>query len=387
MTQLEMISSDVKALREELAHTRSELSKSQLLFESIVESSMAGYLIWNIKKDTIFLSPTFKSMFGYEDHELPNSAETINKLMFDQDLPRAYEQIEKHITSNGKIPYHIEVRYKHKDGSTVWVICSGKIVERDENGEPITMVGCHVNVTDLKKAEDLKKYTEELEQRNHEVEQFAYVASHDLQEPLNTIKSFVSLLEGKLDKIGDEDVKLYLSHLGQGADRMSGLIKGLLEYSRIGKESVLSKVNCQSVVTGIIEDYNALILECKAQVEMSDLPVIMGYETELRIVFQNLIGNALKYRDQESPIIQIKAEEDENHWKFSVSDNGIGIDPKNRTKIFKLYQRLHTHQEYEGNGLGLAHCQKIIEDLHHGGIWVIKNPPRGSIFYFTIKKM
>ncbi|MFY0625312.1 MAG: PAS domain-containing protein [Reichenbachiella sp.] len=387
MDQLEKMPPTVESLQRELAQTRAKLEKSELLFQSILESSLAGYWIWNLKDNSLFLSPTFKSMFGYNEEELADSLDTINALMFDQDLPRAHANMEEHIESNGKIPYKCEVRYHHKDGSTVWVICTGSILEKDENGAPRTFLGCHININHLKKSEELTKYTKELEIKNHEMEQFAYVASHDLQEPLNTIRGVVSLLEVRLKDNQDEEVEQCLDFLNQGAGRMSDLIKGLLDYSRLGKESVITDVNCQVIADGIVDDHKALIDETKAKILVSELPVVKGLETELHVVFQNLIGNALKYIGKDAPRIEIDATEQETHWKFSIRDNGIGIQPGDRNKIFKLYQRLHKKQAYEGSGLGLAHCQKIIEELHHGKIWVGGNSPQGSIFYFTIPKI
>jgi len=369
-------------LKKELAVVTSKLAKKEALFNSITEHTLAGYWIWEIPENKMFISPHLKAMLGYKDEELPNSPETINMLMHPSDLPDTYALLGKHLDSNGKIPFEIEVRYKHKNGSIVWVICSGNIVQRDENGKPIEMIGCHLDNTELKKAEGIQKYAKELERKNTEMEQFAYVASHDLQEPLNTIQGFINLL--RLKNSPDAEVTQYLGYISQGASRMSSLIKGLLEYSRIGKETLMTKVNCKAILDEVKADLNLSIKECNAKIEVGDLPSVMGYEIELRILFQNLLSNALKFRGTEPPVISISCVNEGEHWTFLVGDNGIGIDPAFNEKIFKLYQRLHTRGEYQGYGLGLAQCHKIVTELHNGRIWVEQNKPKGSVFCLTI---
>lgn len=371
-------------LREQLQVVDAKLRENQAIFESIVEDTLAGYWIWNIVEDSMFISPHLKRMLGYEDSELPNSSETINKLMHPSDLPDTYSLLGKHIESNGAIPFEIEVRYKHKNGDILWVICTGRIVKRDKDGKPLVMIGCHVDNTELKKSQDIQKYVTELEQKNKEMEQFAYVASHDLQEPLNTIQGFVGLMSIKLRDNPDEEVIKYLEYINKGTLRMSSLIKGLLEYSRIGKETNMSMLECNELVKQVREDLDQSIKDVGAVIEIDNLPGIMGYEVEFRILFQNLISNALKFRDADSPLIKIGCSRVGDYWKFSIADNGIGIEPEFRQRIFQLYQRLHPKSEFEGNGLGLAQCHKIVTELHNGKIWVESNEGKGSVFNFTI---
>lgn len=374
----------IKKLKRELAETKEKLKETQALFNSITEGTLAGYWIWYIKEDRMYLSPHLKAMFGYKDHELENSADTINKLMHPSDLPDTYALLGKHVESNGKVPFEIEVRYKHKDGSIVWVICTGTIVKRDKQGNPEVMIGCHLDNTELKKVEGIQKYMRELERKNLEMEQFAYVASHDLQEPLNTIKGFINLLNIKLADQKDEEISTYLNYIQQGSNRMSTLIKGLLEYSRIGQETSMTKVDIKVVVHDVLADLNFWIDKTKATFDIGELPTIMAYNLEMRILFQNLIGNALKFISEETPRIKINSALEDGFWKFTVADNGIGVDPQFNTKIFKLFQRLHPKEKYEGNGLGLAQCYKIVTELHNGKIWVEPNKPKGSVFCFKI---
>lgn len=376
-------SSELLSVQKELKELRAKLAEQESLFNSITENTLAGYWIWDIALNTMFISPRLKSMLGYEDHELENSPATINMLMHPSDLPATYALLSKHVESDGKIPFEIEVRYKHKNGSIVWVICSGNIVARDTNGKPSKMIGCHLDNTELKKAQGVQKYMKELESKNVEMEQFAYVASHDLQEPLNTIQGFISLLSAKLNHTPDPEVSQYLNYINQGTLRMTNLIKGLLEYSRIGKNGVMSKIDCNKILQDVLMDLHIKIEDTNAAIEVTELPAVMGYEIELRILFQNLISNALKFT-RKPPVISIASVVEGDYFKFSVADNGIGVDPKFSEKIFKLYQQLHPKSTYEGNGLGLAQCFKIVTELHSGSIWVESNGNQGSVFYFTI---
>jgi len=239
-----------------------------------------------------------------------------------------------------------------------------------------------------KEAEKARYQTEqsnkELERKNRELEQFAYVASHDLQEPLRTTSSFVALLQeqyhGKFDAKADK----YFTYIQQASDRMKVLIKDLLDYSRIGSKKELEQVDCNKTLNEVLADLGAAINDAKADIEHKPLPVVSGYPTELKQLFQNLIINAIKFRKKDTfPQMKISAEKINGHWEFAFKDNGIGIEKKHSEKIFHIFQRLHTRAEYEGSGIGLSHCKKIVE-LHKGKIWVDSVPGRGSTFNFTL---
>jgi signal transduction histidine kinase/ligand-binding sensor domain-containing protein len=224
----------------------------------------------------------------------------------------------------------------------------------------------------------------ELERKNKELEQFAYVASHDLQEPLRTTSTSAEMLQrfykGKLDERADK----YLGFITQSTERMRTLISDLLEYSRIGKKKELKSVDCNQVVQEVLADLGAAIDEAGASITHEYLPVVFGYPTELKQLFQNLIINAIKFRKKNtSPEIRISSEKLDGYWKFAVADNGIGMDPQYSEKIFIIFQRLHSRNEYPGSGIGLSHCKKIAE-LHKGKIWVDSEPNKGSTFHFTI---
>lgn len=220
---------------------------------------------------------------------------------------------------------------------------------------------------------------------NEELEMFSYVASHDLQEPLRTLSVYVDMLarqyEGKLDVKAEK----YLEFISQASCRMSKLIKDLLDYSRLGVEKTLERIDCNVMLELIIQDLGALINENSATIEYNDLPVIFGYSTEIKLLFQNLISNAIKFRnDDAKPLVAIYSESQNGHWKFSIEDNGIGIEKKYLEKIFQIFQRLD-NKKYKGTGIGLTHCKKIVE-LHGGIIWVDSTPGKGSTFNFIIKK-
>lgn len=232
--------------------------------------------------------------------------------------------------------------------------------------------------------ENLRQSNKMLQSKNNDLEQFAYVASHDLQEPLRTVASYVELLDRQYSSNFDANARQYMGFVVQSTHRLKKLIKDLLEYSRIGRNYHSGKLNANTLVNEVAIELNALISESKAALAVSDLPTIHGYATDLKLLFINLISNAVKFRKKEEPpVIKIFAEEEEGFWKFAVSDKGIGMEPKYHEKIFVIFQRLHNQSEYDGNGIGLAHCKKIVE-MHGGKIWVESEFGKGSTFYFTV---
>ena len=236
--------------------------------------------------------------------------------------------------------------------------------------------------------EEKEKRAAELIIANKELEQFAYIASHDLQEPLRTVSNYMQLFEEDYLGLLDEKAGKYLHSVNDAINRMSNLIKLLLDFSRLGQNSKLAKVHCKSIIDDVLADLDNLINTSNADIEVAEMPELNVYETEIREVFQNLITNAIKFRKKNTqPKIQISSEKINETWRFSVSDNGIGIDPAHFERIFEIFQRLHINEdEYKGNGIGLANCKKIIL-LHQGEIWAESMPGQGSTFLFTIPKL
>ena len=242
------------------------------------------------------------------------------------------------------------------------------------------------------KNNEISSQAKELESKNKELEQFAYIASHDLQEPLNTISSFIGLIEEEYEEHFDEMGKESMAFIKEASGRMKKLIHALLQYSRLGREKELEKVDCDLVLENIKKDLGEVLQKTKAIINVDQLPVLNGVEVELRLLFQNLISNGIKFRRKDTvPLIHVTArrlyEENNNRgkgvWEFAIKDNGIGIAKEHQDRIFAIFKRLHSREEYEGTGIGLAHCKKIVES-HGGTIWLTSEPNEGSVFYFTI---
>ncbi len=235
-----------------------------------------------------------------------------------------------------------------------------------------------------KRADELAMINAELARSNAELEQFAYVATHDLQEPLRAVASCVQLLqkryEGQLDERADE----FIAHAVDGTKRMQTLINDLLAYSRISTHAqVFASTNCESVLAEVLANLMVAIAESGAVVTRDALPTLSGDATQLTQLFQNLIGNALKFRGDRPPKIHVGAVRKHGEWRFSVADNGIGMEPQYFERVFLVFQRLHTRKEYQGTGIGLAICKKVVE-RHGGRIWAESEPGLGATFCFTI---
>jgi PAS domain S-box-containing protein len=257
---------------------------------------------------------------------------------------------------------------------------------RNQQGEVIGAAHIGRDITDRKRAAaEMEQLLAELARSNRELEQFAYVASHDLQEPLRMVASYVQLLEKRYKNQLDVKAIQYIDFAVDGAVRMQKLIEGLLTYSRISRKGDEFKlVAANEVFSQAVANLAAAIKENQAKVTRDDLPLLSGDETQLTQLFQNLIGNAIKYRQAAiTPAVHVSARLEKQEWIFAVRDNGIGIDPQYFDRIFLIFQRLHTRREYPGTGLGLALCKRIVE-RHHGRIWVESTSGGGSTFFFTL---
>ncbi|MCB9231794.1 MAG: hypothetical protein H6581_09025 [Bacteroidia bacterium] len=231
---------------------------------------------------------------------------------------------------------------------------------------------------------DLEMQRQHLLSKNKELQQFAYIASHDLQEPLRTVASFTDLLAREHQEQLDDHGRQFLSFILKATSRMQRLIKGLLDYSRLGTEKKIVLVDTRREVEEVIADLQVVVEENQVEFVLGKLPVISSYETEFRVIIQNLLNNAIKFSRKDVPNqISVSARKIGSFWQFEIADQGIGIESEHRERIFLIFQRLHNESQYQGTGIGLAHCRKLVE-LRGGKIWVEANPGGGSIFYFTL---
>jgi len=246
-------------------------------------------------------------------------------------------------------------------------------------------LGSLIDVTERKQVEErLKQITAEMQRSNTELEQFAYVISHDLQEPLRMVSSYTQLLAKRYSNKLDSDADEFISYAVDGAKRMQILLQDLLEYSRVGtRGKPFALVNCEHVVQQAMANLKIAIEESGASVSYDVLPTVVGDEGQLVQVFQNLIGNAIKFRRDEPPQVRISARRRNSMVTFSIEDNGIGISSQHSQSIFEIFRRLHTREEYPGTGMGLAICKKIAE-RHGGTISVVSQPGKGSTFHFSV---
>jgi PAS domain S-box-containing protein len=288
------------------------------------------------------------------------------------------------LASTSQFLRSIEASLVRPDGRRTHLLLSvGQMLdfERKVLGIVITMT----DITERKHAEEtLRESAAELARSNRELDQFASVVSHDLQEPLRTVRGFADLLQKKYAKQLDAEAGTFIKYAVDGATRMERLIKALLAYARVGtrrREPV--PINAGEVLRQALDDLHQSIQDAVAEITHSELPTVRADPSQLAQLFQNLLGNALKFRSESPPKIHVDAHRDGDCWQFSLRDNGIGIDPKYHDQVFDVFRRLNRREEYEGTGIGLAICKKIV-DRHGGRIWVESQPGQGATFHITL---
>ena len=344
-------------------------------FKTIFHSSTVGNSLTGADGTLLEINEAFADMLGYTVAEM----QTINfaNITHPDDISES-QKLVKDLLAGKADTRQIEKRYIHKNGSIVWTSVSTRLL-RDDNGNPVYFVTSIDNITPL------KEMMTQLERSNMELEQFAYVASHDLQEPLRMVSSFTQLLAKRYaGKLG-EDADEFIQYAVDGANRMQQLIRDLLQFSRIttrGKQ--ILPEDSHSALAEAIGNLELDIAEKGAIVTTAELPVVLADRSQLVRLFQNLIGNALKFASERRPQIAISAASAGQFWQFCVQDNGIGIDELYFEKIFEIFQHLNSRTEYEGTGIGLAVCKRIVE-RHGGQLWVESIPGEGSSFMFTLK--
>lgn len=334
--------------------------------------------ILNLKGEFENVNPRWQYVLGY------NVAELVSKNFLDivhpDDLERAKNALK--ILIEGRVLRQFVFRVRSAENKYKWIEFS--CVPDMREGLIVT------NARDISEQistnETLLSFNRELQEKNKELEQFAFITSHDLQEPMNTIQSMVHMLkEDASSKLSPEELQL-MGYIEEASERMSQQIKGILDYSRIGRSPLKESIDLNAKVEDILSDLDTLIQRNGTKINISKLPVIQGARTDIRMLFQNLISNAVKFSStSKSPSVDILSEELDKHFQFTISDNGIGIDPTYHDKIFQIFKRLNSREEFDGTGIGLAYCKKIVS-LHGGKIRVDSNLHEGAKFIFTIAK-
>ncbi len=382
-TSISQVEADGKKFLTVILRDISERKRAEELRErlaAVVESSDDAIIGKTLDGVITSWNRGAENLFGYA------SSEAVGKRM-QMFIPPERGNEEADILARigrGESVEHFETVRVRKDGKTIDVSVTISPI-RDSSGAVVGASKIARDITDRKRAEQrLADKVKELARSNRELEQFAYVASHDLQEPLRMVASYTQLLSerycGKLDENADK----FLGYAREGALRMQVLIQDLLAFSRVVRPDVTRKeVDCTVALQEAVQSLTAAIEESGAVVTHYQLPNVWADQTQIAQVFQNLIGNAIKFRNGEPPECAVSAEKSGRNWLFSVRDKGIGIAPEHAENIFVVFQRLHARSEYPGNGIGLAICKKIIE--HYGGtIWVESQVGQGSTFKFTL---
>ena len=335
-----------------------------------------GVWDWNKVTDELKFTPELEQLYGLD----PGTIKTYQDwrdLTHPDDIEKIEVEREEKIANNE--PFDLEFRIFHKSGDIRWLSARGGAIY-NELGETIRVLGINTDITERKNAD------EELARSNADLQHFAYVASHDLREPLRMITSFLQLLERRYKDELDQDANEFINFAVEGAKRLDNMINDLLEYSKVAnKERIFNQVNMEKVLDQTLINLKVQIDENNVIITHDALPTINGDEKLLVQLFQNIIGNAIKYRSKEPPEIYISAKKEKNQYLFMIRDNGIGMSPDYLDRIFTIFQRLHTKDEYEGTGIGLSIAQKIVHQ-HGGEIWVKSEQGKGSTFYFTISE-
>jgi PAS domain S-box-containing protein len=368
---------------------KKEAEKIHSLFSLIVNSSEDAIISVDLYGNVTSWNRGAEILFGYTFENI--CGKPINRII----PPQLYDEETNMMNKirNGEVVEHYETERMKKDGTVVSIsITVSPIHDAEANIIGVSKI-CH-DITERRKSVkkinelniSLEKRAEELLESNEELERFAYIASHDLQEPLRMVTSFLQLLKKKYTDQLDETANKYISFAVDGSDRMKNLIQDLLEYSRVGvNKDDFAEVDLNLVSREVLGMFSESIRNSSAQITTAQLPLVKGRKVQLQQLFQNLLSNAIKYRSEATPVIQIGCLDKKSYWEFFIRDNGIGIDPKFNEKIFIIFQRLHNKSEYAGTGIGLSICRKIIE-VHGGNLWVESEIGKGSTFRFTLLK-
>lgn len=375
--------------------TREKIKESELRLDMAIEIAELGVYNVDLKSGTVTYTRQLMDWLGVKDQNLPMT-ELLARIHPD-DHPMVIEHINHPYTKNSRGRHNIIFRIiEPENGQMQYLNSVGQV--QFENDNPVSIIGVMRNVTEevlarqkidevvAKRTQELADVNYALQQNNLELEQFAYVAAHDLQEPLRTISNFVGLFVKKYGSL-NPDAEIYTRFISNATQRLQNLIKDLLDYSTIKSDVPFDSVELNEMVNQVVKEMNPVIKANHASIISNDLPVVNGNAIELKRVFHHLLSNAIKFhKENSSPQIVITAQESAEAYSIAVQDNGIGIEKPYLEKLFIIFQRLHNPQKYSGTGIGLAICKKIV-NLHGGTIWVESEPGQGTTFYFTLPKV
>lgn len=370
LTGFAKVTRDVTERKQAMRNLQEQADLLDLANDAIVVRNLDSAIVyWNLGA---------KKMYGYTKEQAEG---IISHDLFKTEFPKPCSEIIQDILTKGR--WDGELIHYTQAGQRI-IVESRQTLKIGSEGQPIGILEINTDITKRKEAEQKQSALAEMERVNAELEQFASVASHDLQEPLRAVAGCLQILEktykGRLDDNADE----LIHHAIEGAKRMRTLINDLLALSRVDREEfAISTTELPKVLDQVKTDLSAAIKESKATITYSNLPALPANQTLLALLFQNLIGNAIKFRGSSPPQILINAHRNNGQWLFSITDNGIGFEQMYAERIFQPFKRLHTKDEYPGSGIGLPICKRIIE-RHGGKIWAESQPGKGTTFHFTI---
>ncbi len=395
-----------------------KLKESQYFIQQITDTTPTILYIYDLEeKRNIYSNRAIGDILGYSSQTIKDmGAELLIKVVHPDDLPKMGQHHQNLTNAKKNDTLEIEHRAIHSSGEWRWLYSRDTAFAFNSDGKVKQILGSCIDITERKQAEiKLKAYREHLEElvstrttelqgeiierrqaeenlrqsnrelarSNEELEQFAYIASHDLQEPLRAVTSYAQLLEKRYVDQLDEKAQKYIINIVDGGTRMQQLINDLLNYSRVGtKGAEFQPVATEKIVKRVLANLKIAIVKSKAKITYDPLPTITGDQSQLIQLFQNLISNAIKFHGDAPPQIHIWATKESQAWHFCIRDRGIGIEAEYADRIFVIFQRLHSRSKYPGTGIGLAICKKIVE-RHKGKIWLDSKLGEGSTFYFS----
>jgi signal transduction histidine kinase len=375
-------------LQRDLAKKNADLKHNSRFLESILETTPSLIYVYDLEESSCtYANVGVETFVGLTGEQALLSMGDRHRTLCDERDPSITEPWRSAVLKLADAEV-LETENRVQDSKDVWrwLVCRDKVLARDREGAPRQILRVANEITRRREAEiALGEAVSDLERSNRDLEQFAFVASHDLKEPLRMVSSYLELIKKRYHGKLDEDADEFIDFAADGAARMQQLLETLLDYARVGSDvRELRAVDSEAVVKQALANLGGVVLDAQAQIDVGELPVVLADETQLMRVFQNLIANAVKSRELGTePHVRISAHRDEDLWQFSIADNGTGIDPDEVEHVFEIFQRSHAHTDHPGTGIGLAVCRRIVERLG-GSIWIESSGAAGTTFCFTL---